>query len=379
MKTLEDLARAPRLTVRRGGAPCPGGNCVVYWMQSAQRENSTATRTLPKWTRSAAREAPVLSEASNNPMRIGISACLLGERVRYDGGHKRDPYIVETLGRFVEWVPVCPEVEMGLGTPRETLRLVRIGRDVRMVMPNTGADHTDTMRAYAARRVAALAKEPLHGYILKKDSPSCGMERVRVFDAKGVPAKSGRGLFAEVLLRDIPNLPVEEEGRLTDPRLRENFIERVFAYHRLRLFFSTRWSVGGLVAFHTAHKLLLMAHSPQAYAAMGRLVAGAKKMARSDLHAKYESEFMAALRELATTRRQANVLLHIVGYFRQRLDPDSRRELLGVIEDYRRGLVPLVAPITLIRHYVRRFDIAYLRGQAYLEPHPKELLLRNHV
>jgi len=320
-----------------------------------------------------------MSEASSNPIRVGISACLLGEKVRYDGGHKRDPYIVETLGRHVEWVPVCPEVEMGLGTPRETLRLVRIGGDVHMVMPKTGTDHTDPMREFANRRVRELGKEILHGYILKKDSPSCGMERVRVFDAKGVPAKSGRGLFAEALLGHFPNLPVEEEGRLTDARLRENFIERVFAYHRLCQFFASHWKAGDLVAFHTAHKLLLMAHSPLAYAALGRLVAEAKKMSRGELHAKYESEFMTALRQLATTRRQTNVLLHILGYFRDQLDPDSRQELLGVLDDYRHGLVPLVAPITMIRHYVRRFDVAYLRGQVYLEPHPKELMLRNHV
>ena len=320
-----------------------------------------------------------MDKNSNNPIRIGISACLLGEKVRYDGGHKRDPYIVETLGRYVEWVAVCPEVEIGLGTPRETLRLIRIGEEVRMLMPKTGADHTDTMRAYASRRVAALSKEILHGYILKKDSPSCGMERVRVFDAKGVPATSGRGLFAEALLGHFPNLPVEEEGRLTDPRLRENFIERVFAYHRLRQFFACHWKAGDLVAFHTAHKLLLMAHSPQAYASLGRLVAEAKKVSRCEMHVKYESQFMASLRQLATTRRQANVLLHILGYFRERLDAESRQELMAIIEDYRKGLVPLIAPITMIRHYVRRFDVAYLRGQVYLEPHPKELMLRNHV
>ncbi|MBI4164149.1 MAG: DUF1722 domain-containing protein [Acidobacteria bacterium] len=320
-----------------------------------------------------------MSGVSGSPIRIGISACLLGEKVRYDGRHKRDPFIVETLGRYVEWVPVCPEVEMGLGTPRETLRLVRIGEDVRMVMPKTGADHTDSMRAYASRRVAGLATNILHGYILKKHSPSCGMERVRVFDAKGVPVKSGRGLFAEALLGRFPTLPVEEEGRLTDPRPRENFIERVFAYYRLHLLFSGHWKTGDLVAFHTAHKLLLMAHSPQANAELGRLVAGAKKMPRGELHAVYEREFMAALRQLDTTRRQANVLKYTVGYFRELLDTDSRRELLEVIEDYRRGIVPLIVPVTLIRHYVRKFDIAYLRGQVYLEPHPKELMLRNHV
>jgi uncharacterized protein YbgA (DUF1722 family)/uncharacterized protein YbbK (DUF523 family) len=313
------------------------------------------------------------------PIRVGISACLLGEPVRYDGGHKRDPYLVETLGRYVEWVPVCPEVELGLGTPRETLRLVRIGEDVRMVMPKTGQDHTEGMRAFARQRMRELENDDLCGYILKKGSPSCGMERVRVFDAHGVPAKSGQGLFAEALLRHFPNLPVEEEGRLLDPRLRENFIERVFAYRRLRALFAQRWKVGDLVAFHTAHKLLLMAHSPKAYASLGRLVAEAKKMPRAALHERYEAEFMRALSVIATPKRHANVLQHVVGYFRNQLDADSRRELLSLIDDYRCGLVPLIVPITLIRHYVRRFDVAYLRSQIYLQPHPKELMLRNHV
>jgi uncharacterized protein YbgA (DUF1722 family)/uncharacterized protein YbbK (DUF523 family) len=312
-------------------------------------------------------------------IRVGISTCLLGEPVRYDGGHKRDPYLVDTLGRYVEWVPVCPEVELGLGTPRETLRLVRIGEDVRMVMPKTGQDHTEGMRAFARKRVRELEKEDLCGYILKKDSPSCGMERVRVFDAHGVPAKSGRGLFAEALLRHFPNLPVEEEGRLSDARLRENFIERVFAYRRLRTLFARRWKVGDLVAFHTTHKLLLMAHSPKAYASLGRLVAEAKKTPRAALRERYEAEFMQALAVIATPKRHANVLQHIVGFFRNELDADSRRELLSLIEDYRRSMVPLIVPITLIRHYVRRFDVAYLRGQIYLQPHPKELMLRNHV
>jgi uncharacterized protein YbgA (DUF1722 family)/uncharacterized protein YbbK (DUF523 family) len=320
-----------------------------------------------------------MSGPGEPPIRVGISACLLGEKVRYDGGHKRDAYLVETFGRYVEWVPVCPEVEMGLGTPRDTLRLVRIEGELRLVMPKTGADYTETMRAYARRRVAELAERDFCGYILKKDSPSCGMERVRVFDARGVPAKSGRGLFAETLLTHFPQLPVEEEGRLSDPRWRENFVERVFAYRRLRRLFVGRWKLRDLVAFHTTHKLLLMAHAPKTYESLGRLVAGAKALPRSELHARYEAEFMRALRELATPRRHANVLLHILGYFRPHLDEESRRELLGLIVDYRRGLVPLIVPITLVRHYVRRFDVAYLRGQVYLEPHPKELMLRNHV
>lgn len=320
-----------------------------------------------------------MSSAESPTIRIGISSCLLGERVRHDGGHKRDAYLVETFGRYVEWVPVCPEVEMGLGTPRETLRLIRIGGDVRMVMPNTGTDHTDAMRTFARRRAGELEKEDLCGYILKKSSPSCGMERVRVYDAHGVPAKSGRGLFAEELIACFPNLPVEEEGRLTDPRLRENFIERVFAYRRLKTLFAGRWKMGELVAFHTAHKLLLMAHSPRAYVSLGRLVAEGKALPRLELRLRYEAGFMTVLAEMATTRRQTNVLQHIVGYLRPHLDEDSRGELLSLIEEYRIGLVPLIVPLTLIRYFLRRFEIPYLRGQVYLEPHPKELMLRNHV
>jgi uncharacterized protein YbgA (DUF1722 family)/uncharacterized protein YbbK (DUF523 family) len=287
--------------------------------------------------------------------------------------------LVETFGRYVEWVPVCPEVEMGLGVPRETLRLVRTGGDIRLIMPKTGADHTEAMRAYTKQRVAELAKEELCGYILKKGSPSCGMERVRVFNPHGVPAKSGRGLFAAALLEHFPLLPVEEEGRLSDPRRRENFVERVFAYRRLRTLFAWRWKLRDLVAFHTAHKLLLMAHSPKAYETLGRLVARAKAVPRTELRERYEAKFMRALGAMATTKRHVNVLLHMVGHFRGQLDDDSRRELLTLIDDYRRGLVPLIVPITLIQHYVRRFDVAYLRGQVYLEPHPKELMLRNHV
>lgn len=320
-----------------------------------------------------------MSQPALPPIRIGVSACLLGEQVRYDGGHKRDPYLVETLGPYVEWVPVCPEVEMGLGTPRDTLRLVRIGEETRMVMPKTGADHTEGMRSFAQRRVRELASPGLCGYILKKGSPSCGMERVRVFDAQGVPAKSGRGLFAEALLERSPHLPVEEEGRLADPRLRENFIERVFAYYRLRSFLGGKWKRGDVVRFHTAHKLLLMAHSPKAYQNLGRLVAIAQTLPRSTFRVGYEKEFMAALRVIATPRRHANVLQHMAGYLRKQLDDDSRHELLALIEDYRKGLVPLVVPLTLICHHVRRLQIKYLQGQVYLEPHPKELMLRNHV
>lgn len=313
-----------------------------------------------------------------HPIRIGVSSCLLGAKVRFDGGHKKDDFLVNTFGEWVEWVPVCPEVEVGMGTPRESVRLVRKGSDIRMVAPRSGSDWTQAMRIYSVQRVEKLATAELSGYVLKKESPSCGMERVKVY-GEGMPTKSGRGLFAEALLGRFPNLPVEEEGRLCDPRLRDNFVERVFAYHRLRRFFSDRWTLGGLVAFHTAHKLQIMAHAPKTYEKLGRLVARAKGLPREKLRESYETEFMRGLKVIATKHRNTNVLHHILGYFKRLLDGATRGELLGLIEDYRRGLVPLVVPITLIRHYVRLHSVAYLAGQVYLEPHPKELMLRNHV
>jgi len=312
---------------------------------------------------------------SEPPLRVGISACLLGENVRFDGGHKRDAFLVETLGRFVEWVPVCPEVELGLGTPRETLR---DGDDARLVS-RSGIDHTEPMRRFAARRLEDLAGLDLSGFVLKSKSPTCGMERVKVYGGKGAPAKDGRGIFARALCARYPLLPVEEEGRLCAPRLRENFIERLFAYRRLRAFFQGRWTLGSLVAFHTAHKLLLLAHSPAAYQRLGRLVAGAKRIPRNELRQRYESELMEALRIQATAGRNANVLSHAAGYVSKGLDAADREELRQIIDDYRRGLVPLVVPITLLRHHVRRLDVGYLKDQVYLDPHPRELMLRNHV
>jgi uncharacterized protein YbgA (DUF1722 family)/uncharacterized protein YbbK (DUF523 family) len=313
------------------------------------------------------------------PIRIGISACLLGQQVRFDGGHKRDAFLTETFGRFVEWVPVCPEVECGLGTPREAMRLVRADESVRLLTVKTGIDLTDRMERLSRQRLSALAGEDLSGYVLKKDSPSCGLERVKVYNEHGTPARAGRGLFAAALVEAFPHLPVEEEGRLADPRLRDNFVERVFAYWRLRGLFDGRWTVGDLVRFHTAHKLLLLAHALEAYQRLGRLVAGARGVPRRDLERRYLEGFMQALAQLATARRHTNVLQHMAGYFKRQLDEASRRELADAIADYHRGLVPLVVPITLVRHYVRAFDVSYLAGQTYLDPHPKELMLRNHV
>lgn len=314
-----------------------------------------------------------------DPLRIGVSSCLLGELVRFDGGHKRDSFLVDTFGRFVEWVPVCPEVELGLGTPREALRLVRKDDVVRMVNTRSGRDITEPMRTWSRTRVEQLAAERLVGYVLKKDSPSCGMARVKIYGGSGMPEKQGRGLFAEALMDRFPQLPVEEEGRLSDPRLRENFVERVFAYQRVRDLFESRWTVGDLVRFHTAHKMTLLAHDRVAYDELGRMVARAKRADRETLAARYRELFMRALGAMATTRKHSNVLLHLVGHLKTHLDAGARAELLTAVDDFRKGLLPLVVPVTLIRHHVRRCGVEYLAGQVYLDPHPKELMLRNHV
>jgi uncharacterized protein YbgA (DUF1722 family)/uncharacterized protein YbbK (DUF523 family) len=332
-----------------------------------------------------------------SPPRIGISRCLLGDEVRYDGGHKRDTFLTGTFGRFVEWVPVCPELEVGMGVPREAIHLVaapdgvRSGSErVRLVGVKSGTDWTARMSEFSRVRIHELSSAELCGYVLKKDSPSCGMSRVRVVAPSvsvsrtastggATASRTGRGLFAEALLAALPNLPVEEEGRLNDPALRENFVERVFAYRRLRTLFSGRWSVGSLVTFHTRHKMQLLSHSRAGYTELGRLVAGAKAISRSELAAAYEAGFMRTLARLATPGRHADVMSHILGHLKRLIDASDRDELLESIEEHRKGVIPLVVPITLIRHHVRRLDVQYLREQVYLDPHPRELSLRNHV
>jgi uncharacterized protein YbgA (DUF1722 family)/uncharacterized protein YbbK (DUF523 family) len=319
------------------------------------------------------------------PITLGVSACLLGEEVRFDGGHQKDDYVTGVLSRHFGWVSVCPEMEIGLGAPRETLRLAGDPAAPRMVATRSGADHTEVMRAYARRRVRELGASGLSGYILKRASPSCGMERVKVYPERGGAAhRTGSGLFARALLDAFPLLPVEEEGRLNDPVLRDNFITRVFAYRRLTALCESAPRPADLVAFHTAHKYLLLAHSPAHYAGLGRLVAAPGRAPRSrGLDARrleeYGRGFMQALAVRATPRKHVNVLQHIAGFFKRQLDAADRRELLGLIEDYAGGLVPLVVPITLVKHHVTRLGVAYIADQVYLSPHPKELMLRNHV
>lgn len=323
--------------------------------------------------------------AQAGPIRLGISSCLLGEEVRYDGGHKRDGFLVDELGRWVEWVGVCPEVEIGMGTPRPSVRLVDIGAEsqadapgeLRMLSPATGADFTARMESYAKERVAGL--QALDGYVLKKNSPSCGMARVKVWGYSGPLRKDGVGLYARALLDAWPHLPVEEEGRLADPALRENFVERVFCRNRWRTLLAGARTRGRLVEFWTAHKLLVRAHDEPGYQALGKLVGSARKGATDGLYARFEAEFFGALAKKATPRKHVNVLQHAMGYLREHLDPGERAQLAASIEDYRQGLLPLVVPITLVRFQVEKHRIEYLLGQLYFDPHPKELMLRNRV
>lgn len=309
-------------------------------------------------------------------LRVGVSSCLLGQKVRYDGGHKRDDFVVDTLARYVTYVPVCPEVELGMGTPREPIRLEKESGEIRLRGVRSRIDHTEPMLRYADARLDALEREDLAGYILKKDSPSCGMERVKVIGRGGVPTRDGQGLFAERLMKRFPLLPIEEEGRLNDPVLRHSFVVRLYAGLRAREAFGGRWTRGAVIEFHTAEKLLLMAHSPEAYRELGRLVARIKEIPRDEFARRYREQMLSGLRRGATRGKQTNVLQHVAGYFKE-APADDRREVAAAIDDYRRGLLPLEAPLTLLRHHVRRAGEPWLRSQTWFDPCPRALLAEN--
>lgn len=312
-------------------------------------------------------------------IKIGISSCLLGNPVRYDGGHKLDHFLRDTLGQYVDYVPVCPEVECGMSVPREAMRLEGKPDAPRLMTRSTREDKTDMMTNWAKKRVTQLEAEDLCGFIFKSDSPSSGMERVKVYDDKGMPAKTGIGIFARIFMEKFPLLPVEEEGRLHDAELRENFIERIFTLRRWREIRSMKSGRGALVDFHTRHKYLLLSHSTKNYQAMGKLVAGQRTKGLQDLRSQYEAWLMEALKLKTTPKKNVNVLQHMMGYFREQLSGDEKKELLEILDHYQKGLLPLIVPVTLIGHYVRKYDQPYLKQQVYLNPHPLELQLRNHV
>jgi uncharacterized protein YbgA (DUF1722 family)/uncharacterized protein YbbK (DUF523 family) len=312
-------------------------------------------------------------------IRLGISSCLLGNNVRYDGGHKLDRFLTDTLGKYVDYIPVCPEVECGLSIPRPSMRLEGNPDAPRLIVTSTREDLTERMETWAKIRVAELEKEDLCGYIFKSDSPSSGMERVKDYNEKSMPVKNGVGMFAAMFMKHFPLLPVEDEGRLHDPGLRENFIERIFALKRWRETLSMKNFKKSLIDFHTKHKLLILAHSTKHYQMMGKLVAAQKNFSAKDIQKQYQELLLEALKIKATPAKHVNVLQHMMGYFKEQLSVDEKKELLELINNYRDGYIPLIVPVTLISHYVRKYDEPYLSQQVYLNPHPSELQLRNHV
>ncbi|MCZ6632503.1 MAG: DUF523 and DUF1722 domain-containing protein [bacterium] len=314
-------------------------------------------------------------------IRVGVSACLLGEEVRYDGGHKRDSFLLDTLGQYVEWVPVCPEVEVGMGVPRETIRLEGLAEAPRVVAPKSGTDHTERMQVWSEKRVNALAGEDLHGYVFKKGSPSCGLMRVRVYPPDtDIPTRDGQGVFARAVVDRFPLLPVEEEGRLNNLGLRESFIERVFVYYRWRKLLADNPTPQGLVDFHSAIQMSLLSHSPPHYRSLGRLVAQAETVLWSELADQYGFTLMAGLAIPSPPGKHYNVIMHLMEFLKDHLTPGDKAELLEVVETYRKGLVPLIVPVTLLKHHLNRNDVPdWVHHQVYLNPYPQELMLRNHA
>lgn len=335
-------------------------------------EDRPELRNLRK--RSTARSDPQVGER----IKIGISSCLLGQEVRFDRGHKRDSYINGTLGLYFDFVPVCPEMAIGLGTPREPIRLVGDAKDPRAVgTRNADRDVTDALRQYGRHMGGTLSF--VSGYLLKRASPSCGMERVKVYEPHGMPAKQGVGIYAKALMEVQPLLPVEEEGRLGDPVLRENFIERVFVYHRWQRVMASGITAAKLVDFHSDHKLLIMAHSQETYKQLGQLIAQAGSQSLEDLTQRYISVLMNALKVRVKRKQHVNVLQHLLGYLKTSLDTADKAELLESFEAYRNGLLPLIVPLTLLKHHFRKNPNPYIQRQVYLSPHPAELMLRNFV
>ena len=309
---------------------------------------------------------------------VGISSCLLGEEVRYDGGHKLDRYVTGVLGRWFEYVAFCPEALAGLGIPRPPIRLVGDPGAARAVrVGDASVDLTEALETTARRVVPELTG--LRGYIFKRASPSCGMERVKVYQAPGHSPRMGRGLFARSVMEAYPLLPCEEEGRLNDPSLRESFVERVFAFDRWRRTMADGYTPGRLVDFHTRHKLLLLSHSEVHYRAAGRLVADAGRRDLAKLAGEYLQAFMEGMRRQATRRRHANVLQHLAGYLKRRIESGDRQALAALIDEYRTGAIPLVVPIRFLRHHFRHAPDRYVEMQHYLEPCPDALGLRNHL
>lgn len=325
----------------------------------------------------------MLESQPPSKLPIGISSCLLGERVRYDGGHKNNDYIVQSLGRYFEFSAFCPEMAIGLGVPREPIRLVNEADDIHCVgVKNSALDVTAQLVKSADEQ--ASWHNNICGYIFKKDSPSCGMERVKVYPKTsskngGQPLRHGVGIYAKRLMQNFPHLPTEEEGRLGDAGLRENFVQRVFIYHRWRTLRANKPAWHDLTTFHARHKLILMSHNQTLNRQLGHLLSQSTSTDIGDFLDIYIDKLTALLKIVPTRKNHVNVLQHIQGYLKRHLDADDKEELTDTIHQYRAGMLPLIVPITLLRHHFRKHPNEYIDQSWYLHPHPRELMLLNDL
>lgn len=312
-------------------------------------------------------------------MKLGISSCLLGHEVRYNGGHARDLFVINTFAPYVDFVAVCPEVECGMPVPREAIHLVGDVKNPRLMSTKTKIDFTSQMQNWSRKKIAELETEELCGFIFKKGSPSSGLHRIRVYQGEGKqPLRTGIGMFTRAFIEHFPTLPVEDEGRLHDPALREHFIEKIFIMQRWRQLIKTKFSRHALIDFHTHHKLIFLAHNQVKYRLMGKFIA---QIAEFELETAYQQYFtlMATLLNFKTTpKKHVNVLMHMLGYFKKELTSLEKQEMLDLINRFSEGLLPLIVPITMFKHYIQKYDKEYLAKQHYVEPHPLELKLRNH-
>lgn len=313
---------------------------------------------------------------ATNEIKIGVSACVVGEKVRFDSYHKINNFLVKDFSEYVKFVPVCPEVGIGMPVPRPVIRLISEEERVALVeSKNQDKVYTQQMLDYSENKVEDLISEDLCGYVVCAKSPTCGMERVKVYK-KHSASKEGVGLYTKVLMEKMPWLPVEEDGRLHDPFLKENFISRIYALKDFYDSMDGKPTPRKIVEFHSRYKLTLMAHHPASYRSLGRLVANIKNYDAETFYLEYRTAFMNALKHRASRKNNTNVLMHLQGYFKRDLDKGQKKELADTIHDYRQGLLPLLAPLTLIKHYLSTFPDAYLQQQKFLDPYPQELRLR---
>lgn len=312
-------------------------------------------------------------------IKVGISSCLLGNEVRFDGGHKHSKICSESLSRYFDFVAECPEIGIGMGTPRKPIRLIgNVNSPLLVSVHDNSINHTEKMLEFSHQK--AKEHSDLCGYIFMKNSPSCGLFRVKVYQENGYTTQEpGRGLYASVITKEYPLLPVEESGRLIDPTLRENFITRVFAYHNWQQLVQLGLSYQRIIDFHSGYKYSLMAHAPASYAELGRMLADSGKYDVDTLANSYFVLLMTALGKIATRKTHTNVLMHLQGYLKKTISSQEKQELVKLIDQYRTAQIPLIVPITLLKHHFNNHPDPYLAKQAYLQPYPDDLSLRNAI